>query len=244
MRFRSRPLTRGYRGNPDCGRWLPTFRRFWSNLCVRCPSRGPAAFACQGFGPRVPADPGQALCQAAELVGAGTSRGQARGDSGSPGPKSWTGWALIDRTGWKLCAATADSLSKRHGDRARPSMRRRAARGAGSRTRPRLEPPLCRPVARRRAVNGHLHYAFLKWRRHPARSTRCPDRLDIDRRTVQLLTSSDYEQKPLSSRFGRPQTALRLRDWLRRSAAPTGDFLGVWIPGFLSIFDEGVGCVN
>jgi hypothetical protein len=36
----------------------------------------------------------------------------------------------------------------------------RAARGAGSRARRRLEPPLCRPLARRRAVNGHLHYAF------------------------------------------------------------------------------------
>ena len=58
--------------------------------------------------------------------------------------------------------------SRRRGERARSSMRRRAARGAGSRARRRLEPPLCRPLARRRAVNRHLHYAFLKGRGHPA----------------------------------------------------------------------------
>ena len=68
------------------GRWLPAFRRFRSNFWRRCPSRGPAASACEGVGPRVPADPGRALCHAAGLDGAGTSRGQARGDSGSPGP--------------------------------------------------------------------------------------------------------------------------------------------------------------
>ena len=67
-------------------------------------------------------------------------------------PQSWTGWGSIDRTGWKLCAASADFSSRRRGDRARSSMRRRAARGAGSRARRRLEPPLCRPLARRRPV--------------------------------------------------------------------------------------------
>ena len=61
---------------------------------------------------------------------------------------------------WKLCAASADYSSRRRADRARSSMPQRAARGAGSRARRRLEPPLCRPLARRRAVNRHLHYAF------------------------------------------------------------------------------------
>ncbi len=145
-------------------------------------------------------------------------------------PQSWTGWGSIDRIGWKRCAASADYSSRRRVDRARSSMPQRAARGAGSRARRRLEPPLCRPLARRRAVRRHLHYAFLKGRGHLAHSTRCPDRLDIDRRPVQLLTSSEHEQKPPSSRFGRPQTASRLRDWMRRSTAPAGDFLGLWIP--------------
>ncbi len=102
-----------------------------------------------------------------------------------------------------------------------------AARGAGSRARRRLEPRLCRPLTLRRAVSRHLEYAFLNGRGHPVRSIRCPDRLESDRRTVQLLTSSDHEQKPPSSRFGRHQTALQPKDWMRRSTAPTGDFLGV-----------------
>ena len=41
-----------------------------------------------------------------------------------------------------------------------------------------------------------------------ARSTRCQYRLDIDRRAVRLLTSRDHEQKPPSSRFGRPRAGL------------------------------------
>ena len=69
-----------------CGRWLPARRRFRPNLSRRCPSLGLAASACEGVGPRVPADPGRALCHAPGLDGAGTSSGQARGDSGSPGP--------------------------------------------------------------------------------------------------------------------------------------------------------------
>jgi hypothetical protein len=42
----------------------------------------------QGVRPMVPTDPGRALWHAAGLDGAGTSRGQAGGDSGSPGPNS------------------------------------------------------------------------------------------------------------------------------------------------------------
>ncbi len=105
-----------------------------------------------------------------------------------------------------------------------------AARGAGSRARRRLEPPLCRPLARRRPVKQTSPLRVPQGAWPPRDSTRCPDRLDLDRRTVQLLTSSDHEQKPPSSRFGRPQTASRLRDWMRKSTAPTGDFFGVWIP--------------
>ena len=120
------------------------------------------------------------------------------------------GWGSIDRTGWKLCAASVDYSSRRRGDRARSSMPRRAARGAGSRARRRLEPRLCRPLARRRAVNRHLHYALTR-RAWPARaSTRCPapsrqgEPFDFSR---QVITHTRR-----SSRFGRPQTAARLRE--------------------------------
>jgi hypothetical protein len=78
------PANRGCRRG--CGRLLPAFRRFRSKLWRRCPSRGPAASECDGVEPRVPADPGRALCHAAGLDGAGTSRGQERGNPGSPGP--------------------------------------------------------------------------------------------------------------------------------------------------------------
>jgi hypothetical protein len=77
--------SRAYR-YPGCGRLLPAFRQSRPNLWRRRPSRGPAASACEGVRPRVPADPSRALCHAARLDGAGTSRGQARGDSRSPGP--------------------------------------------------------------------------------------------------------------------------------------------------------------
>jgi hypothetical protein len=66
--------------------WLPAFRGFRSNRCRRRPSRGAAASACEGVRPRVPADRGRALCDAAGLDGAGTPRRKARGDSGAPGP--------------------------------------------------------------------------------------------------------------------------------------------------------------
>ena len=32
-------------------------------------------------------------------------------------------------------------------------------------------------------------------------------------------------------RFGRPESASRLRDWMRRCTAATGNYLGVWFPG-------------
>jgi hypothetical protein len=68
----------------------------------------------------------------------------------------------ILRTGWKPCAGSVDYSSRRRGDRARSSMPRRAVRGAGSKARRRLEPPLCNPLARRRAVNRHIHHAFTR----------------------------------------------------------------------------------
>jgi hypothetical protein len=81
--------------------------------------------------------------------------------------------------------------SRRRGDRARSSMPRRGARGAGSRTRQRLEPPLCRPLARRRAVNRHLRYAFTQGA-CPARALNSLPGAVSTRRTVQLLTSDDH----------------------------------------------------
>ena len=80
---------RGWASRDRCrgrGRWPPGLRRFRFNLRRRPPSRRPAASACEGVRPRVPADFGRALCYAAGLDGAGTPRGLARGDSGSPGP--------------------------------------------------------------------------------------------------------------------------------------------------------------
>ena len=50
--------------------------------------------------------------------------------------------------------------SRRRGDRARSSMPRRAARGAGSRAMRRLEALLCRPLPRRRALNRHPPLRF------------------------------------------------------------------------------------
>ena len=35
-----------------------------------------------------------------------------------------------------------------------------------------------------------------------------------------------------SSRFGRPETASKLRERMRWSIAPTDEFVGVWIPGY------------
>ena len=57
--------------------------------------------------------------------------------------------------------------SRRRADRAHSSMPRHAARGAGFRARRPLEPPLCRPLARHRALNRHLHDAFTR-RARPA----------------------------------------------------------------------------
>jgi hypothetical protein len=92
-----------------------------------------------------------------------TSAGRFR----STWPRSWSGWGSIDRTGWKPCAASVDYSSRRRADRAHSSMPRHAARGAGSRARRPLEPPLCRPLARHRALNRHLHDAFTR-RARPA----------------------------------------------------------------------------
>ena len=129
-------------------------------------------------------------------------------------PRSWTGWGSIDRTGWKLCAASVDYSSRRRGDRARSSMPRRAARGAGSRARRRLEPPLCRPLARRRAVNRHLHYAFTRRAWPPRALNSLPDAVSTGR-TVQLLTSSDHAHT----------TVVSIRSVSDRLEAPRADAL-------------------
>ena len=55
--------------------------------------------------------------------------------------------------------------SRRLGDRARSSTPRLAARGAGSRARRRLEPPLHRPPTRHRAVKRHLDRLGFRSRR-------------------------------------------------------------------------------
>jgi hypothetical protein len=75
------------------GRDLPAFRRFRSNLW----RRRPAASACEGVRPGVSSDRSRALSHAAGLDGAGTPCGQARRDSGSPGPP----WSIVGHTAGK-----------------------------------------------------------------------------------------------------------------------------------------------
>jgi len=139
-----------------------------------------------------------------------TSAGQFR----STWPQSWSGWGSIDRTGWKRYAASVDCSSRRRGDRARSSMPQRAARGAGSRARRPLEPPLCRPLARRRALNRHLHYAFTR-RAWPSRALNALPGAVSTGRTVQLLTSSDHA----------PTTVVSVPSVSDRLEAPRADAL-------------------
>ena len=118
---------------------------------------------------------------------------ELRADSAGRSPiiwlRSWSDWRSIARTGWKPCAGSADCSSRRRGDRVRSSMRPRAARGAGSRARRRLEPLLCRRLAQRRVINTHLHHLSLGERGHLTRNTL---RGAVSTgRTVQLRTSND-----------------------------------------------------
>jgi hypothetical protein len=106
-------------------------------------------------------------------------------------PPSWTGWVSIDRTGWKLCAASVDYSNRQRGDRARSSMPRRAALGAGSKARRRLEPPLGRPPARRRAVKQTFPLGFHSRVWPPRALNTLPDAVSAGR-TVLLRTSSDH----------------------------------------------------
>jgi hypothetical protein len=146
-------------------------------------------------------------------------------------PPSWTGWGSIGPTGWKLCAASADYSSKRRGDRARSSMPRRADHGTGSRVRRRHEQRLCRPPARRRDSQQHFHYAFTQgaW---PSRALNSPPDTVSTGRTVRLLTSSDHAHATVvldSGELGPPQ-GLERGKWMRWPIAPTGEFMGVWLP--------------
>jgi hypothetical protein len=125
-----------------------------------------------------------------------------------------------DRTGWKPCAASVDCSSRRRGDRARSSMPQRAVRGAGSRARQRLEPPLCRPLLRRRAVNRHLHYAPTR-RAWPPRALHSRPGAVLPGRTVQLLMSSDHTHDARSRIVSGPRARM---PW---PTASTDEFMGV-----------------
>ena len=139
----------------EWGRPLPAFRGFRSNLWRRLPCRRPSASACQVVRPGARADRSRALRHAAGLDGAGTLRGQALRESGSPGP-------IVERLGlnrsnWVETVRGFGRLFKQAAGRSSSLVdAAAAARGAGSRARRRLEPPLCRPPARRRAINRHL----------------------------------------------------------------------------------------
>ena len=153
-------------------------------------------------------------------------------------PRSCSGWASIDRTGWKPCAASVDYSSRRRADLAHSSMPRHAARGAGSRARRPLEPPLCRPLARHRALKRHLHDAFTR-RARPAGALDLVARRRADRtgRTVLRLTSSDHARtmvilkSSVSDRLGGSESGCAGRfvrptsSWV--SESPTDKFMGV-----------------
>ena len=71
--------------------------------------------------------------------------------------------------------------------RSRSRRWRSAALGAGSKARRRLEPPLCRPLARRRAANRHLHYNLTQRAWSPRALEPLPDAVSTSTgRTVQL----------------------------------------------------------
>ncbi len=105
---------------------------------------------------------------------------------------------------------------------------RGAARGAGSRARRRLEPRLCRPLARRRAVDRDLQYALTR-RAWPARALNSLPGAVSTGRTVRLITSSDHPHTTVVSiRSASDRRQAPRVDAL--SIAPTGEFVGVWIP--------------
>jgi hypothetical protein len=132
---------------------------------------------------------------------------------------------------------------RRRADRARSSMPQQAARSASFRARRRLEPPLRRPLARRRAVNRRLHYAFTR-RAWPARALDLLTGAVSTRWAVQLLTSSDHAHttvvstRSASDRLEAPSADALVDCSDRRvcgcldswSIAPTDEFVGVWIP--------------
>ncbi len=91
-------------------------------------------------------------------------------------------------------------------------------------------------LARRRAVNRHLHYAFTRGAWPASRSVRYPvpfrqgGPFNFSR---QVITHTRR-----SSRFGRQETASRLRERMRWSIAPTDEFVGVCIPWSIAPTDE------
>jgi hypothetical protein len=137
--------------------------------------------------------------------------------------QSWSGWGSIDRTGWKPCAASVDCSSKRRGDRARSSMPQRAVRGAGSRARRRLEPPLCRRLARRRAVNKQIHASFTRKAWLPRALHSRPGAVSTGR-TTQLLMLGDQKRDARSRIVSGP------RAWMPWPIAPT---TSLWMSEFL-----------
>jgi hypothetical protein len=79
----------------------------------------------------------------------------------------------LNRSNWVQTVRGFGRLFKQAAGRS-SSLVRYAARGAGSRARRPLEPPLCRPLARHRVLNRHLHDAFTRSSRPACALTSLP----------------------------------------------------------------------
>ena len=105
-----------------------------------------------------------------------------------PRDRAWSEFEFI-------CAQCGDLKSQINADTSEPFLYKRATlvydMHPRSCWRCSAFPPLCGPLARRRAVNRHLHYAFTR-RAWPARALNSLPGAVSTVRTVRPLTSSDH----------------------------------------------------
>ena len=166
------------------------------------------ASAREGVRPGVSANPRRSLLHAAGMDGGELPR-TSTGRFQSTWPRSWSGWASIDRTGWKRCTASVGCSSRRRGDRARSSMPQRllaalvSGPGGG---------PNGLSVGHRldaEPSNRHLHDAFTRRVWPPGEPNQRPG-VALTGRFVRLLLSSGHAHAtiiPMSSVTDRSTTS-------------------------------------